>query len=208
MKKLLLLIAFISFFSIQSQAQIDLDEEMMNGSTLMLQPGLILVYEVDFYDFTYDFLVHIKSFEEGIEFNYEMTNDENTSGTVKISKEAFESATAQKNFFSGGEMNLTDQTTVWLSKKVFMDLVEKGTATISPDGGTTTGEIKVIEVGHNYDIYNAINDETMDDISYIFAESPDGSWSYVIHLSKYNPLILEMDLKDWSLWLKEIRKEK
>lgn len=206
MKKLLLLLALISFISIQSQSQIDLDKEMMKGSTLILMPGLILVYGVDFYGEEYDFLVHIKSLEDGIEFDYEMTNDNNTSGTVKISKEALESATAQNNYFSGGEMNLVDQTTIWLSKKVFMDLVENGTATISPDGGTTTGEINVVKVGHDYELYNAIVDVAFDDISYVSAESPDQSWSYIIHLNQYSPLILEMWV-GWSIWLKEIRRE-
>jgi len=206
MKKFLLLFVFISFFSIQSQSQIDLDEEMMNGSTLILMPGFTLVYGVDFHGTTYDFLVHIKSLEDGIEFDYEMTNADNTTGTVKISKEAFETATSQNNYFSGGEMNLEDMTTVWLSKGVFMDLVESGSAVISPDGGTTMESIEVTEVGHSYKIYNAISNDTIDDISYVYAESGDFSIKYLVHLSKYNPLILGMDL-GWKIWLKEIRKE-
>ncbi len=206
MKKLILVLAISMFFGFQSFSQIDLDNEMMKGSTLITMPGQILVYEVDYYGITYDFIVNVKSLTDGIEFDYEMTNADSTKGTVKMSKEAFEDAVAQSNYFSGGLMDLTDKTTVWVSKKVFNDLVNTGKATISPDGGGSYVEIANPAAGHNYEMYNAISDRTFDDISYVYAESPDGSVRYWIHMSKYNPLILKMDL-GWTITLKELRKE-
>lgn len=204
MKKVILIAAMLLGVSYASFAQVDLDAEMFNGSNLLTTEGTVYVYEVDFYGNTYDFIVHVKSLDDGIEFDYEMTNTNNTKGIVKISKGAFENAIAQNNYFSGGEMNLDDQTTVWLSKKVFEDLVNTGKATISTDGGNTKIVIGDATAGHDFELYNAISEEPIEDLSYVYAESPDGSAKYWIHMSKYNPLILKMDI-GWSITLKEMR---
>ncbi|MCF8234055.1 MAG: hypothetical protein K9G67_01415 [Bacteroidales bacterium] len=206
MKKSIFLFLTFTCFTLSASAQIDMDEEFMQGSTLVAMPGQILVYEVDFNGNVYDFIVHIKEVEDGISFDYEMTNEAGTKGSVNMSKEAVDNAIAQNNYFGGGEMNLDDQTTVWVSKKVFSDLVNEGVATISPDGGMSRVEIGDVWAGHNYEMYNAISDMTFDDISYVYAESPDGDVRYWIHLNESNSLILKMDL-GWSITLKELRKE-
>ena len=204
MKKISLLVSVFVLFAFYCSTQIDLDDEMMNGSTLMTMPGHTFVYEVDYYGEKYDFMVTVNEIGDGIKFDYEMTNAAKTKGSVSMSKDALENATVQNNIFSGGELDLTDQTTVWLSKKVFMDLVENGKSTISTDGGETETEIGDATPMHDYQIYNAISDETFDDISYIYVQSLDGAVAYWIHMSKYNPLILKMDI-GWTITLKELR---
>jgi hypothetical protein len=207
MKRLLVLMTLIAGISFQPKAQIDLDSETMKGSTLLLQEGQTLVYGVDYYGDEYDFIVNVKSLKDGIEFDYKMTNDAGTEGTVNMSKEAVEKAINQFNYFGGGKVDLEDKTSVWVSTKVFNELVSSAAAsTISADGGKTQVELEGAEPGHDFTVHNAISGKDMDNISYIYAQSDDGKAKYWIHMSKYNPLILKMDL-GWKIWLKELRKD-
>ncbi len=204
MKKISLFAAIFIFLTIQLFAQIDLDEHILNGSTLLNFENTTYVYEVDYYGIKYDFIVTVKSLSDGITFDYEMTNAAKTKGTIIMTKEALENAVNQYNHFQGGEKKLTDATTVWVSKKVFNDLVEKGEAVISPDGGKTMVTIGGATPLHDFTMHNAKSDEKMDDISHIYAESEDGKIKYRIHMSEYHPLILKMDL-GWTITLKELR---
>lgn len=204
MKKLLLLAAVIFGIASTSKAQFNLDDEMMKGSTLLFSEGQKLVYGVDFYGNEYDFIVTITSLDKGISFDYEMTNASNTKGSVFISAEAMDDGLAQNNMFSGGEMMLLNKTTVWVSQKVFTDLEEDGAVGILPDGVNQV-KLRQKSIGHDYKAYDGVDKEEMNDLSYVYAESDDQKYKYWIHLNKYYPLILKMDI-GWSIWLKEMRK--
>ena len=204
--KQVFLFALSFIFCAPSFSQIDLDKEMMNGSTLLLRKGMTLVYGVSFEGSEYDFIVHLNSFDEGIAFDYEMTNAAGTKGRVVMSMEALTNARSQNNYFEGGEMNLVDQTTIWVSKTVFNELISNKESMISPDGGNSSVMLQGARVGHDYSFFNAISNTTFNDLSYVYAESEDGKAKYWIHLRKYSPLILKMDL-GWTIWLKELRKD-
>lgn len=205
MKKLFLLILSIVCINFFSQAQIDYDKEAMVGSSIVTKAGQVLVYGVDFNGTAYDFIVHVKSVDNGLVFDYEMTNANNTKGSVHISAKAMDDALSQNNYFTGGEMKLDDMTTVWVSRKVLMDIIEDGVTGISTDAGATQTKIQQKSVGHDYQAMNGVSGKMMNDLSYVYLESPDGSAKYWIHLNKGNPLILKMDL-GWTIWLKEIKK--
>lgn len=207
MKRKLFVSAFFLSLCFWSYSQINLEDEQMKGSKLVLMPNFIYVYEVNYEGTEYDLIITVKSISDGIEFEYKMTNDAETKGSVSMSSEALENAIKQINYFSGGQLDLTDKTTVWVSKKVFNDLVLSGSATISPDEGKTMIELINAEAGHDFNIYNAISNMEFNDISYVYAESKDGKVKYWIHLSQNNPMILKMDL-GWTVTLKEIRKVK
>lgn len=180
------------------------------GSTLITTPGLTLVYEVDFYGSEYDFIVHINEVRDGIRFDYEMTNDDNTKGSVSITADAFENATSLFNYFAGGPVELTDMTSVWMSKKTFNDLVgEARSATISVDGGQSTIEIKTVGTGTDFTIYNAISESHIRDVAYLDARTEStffNAASFKIAFSRHLPLILEMNL-GWTIKLKEMRRD-
>ncbi len=205
MKKLAFITAL--FFGITFHSSAQLEYDIMNGSTLILSEGLILVYGVDYHGTLYDFIITIKSLEnETVEFDYEMTNAAGTKGKVKMSAEAINNATAQNNYFSGGTLELNNMTSVWLSKKVFNELTGvKGKSTISTDGGKSNTELIAQRVGYDYSLYNAISKTTFEDISYFYAESADASVKYWVHFSEHAPLILKMDL-GWKIWLKEMKR--
>jgi hypothetical protein len=205
MKKLLIVISMFMALSQTMNAQINYEKETENANILLALPGFIYVYEVDFYGDVYDFIVTLKKFDDsGIEFDYEMTNASNTKGTVKISKEAMQNAIGQNNYFSGGLMDLTNLTTVWLSRKVINDLIETGKAIISTDGGKTQTTLENTVAGQDFAFYNKISDMEMT-LPFVYAESKDGSAKYWITLNKSNPMILKMDL-GWSITFKEMRK--
>jgi hypothetical protein len=205
MKKLLIVISMFMALSQTMNAQINYEKETENANILLALPGFIYVYEVDFYGDVYDFIVTLKKFDDsGIEFDYEMTNASNTKGSVRISKEAMQNAIGQNNYFSGGLMDLTNLTTVWLSRKVINDLIETGKAIISTDGGKTQTTLENTVAGQDFAFYNKISDMEMT-LPFVYAESKDGSAKYWITLNKSNPMILKMDL-GWSITFKEMRK--
>ncbi len=204
MKKIVLLATLLITFVPFSMAQFDMDEEIMKGSTLLPSVGQKLVYGVDYYGNSYDFIVTITSLKDGISFEYEMTNATNTKGTVSISAKAMDDALAQNNMFSGGEMNLLNKTTVWVSHKVFTDLQESGVAGVLPDGVNQT-KLRYKKVAHDYEAMNGISGKKMNNLSYVYAESDDQKYKYWVHLDDNYPLILKMDI-GWSIWLKEIKK--
>jgi hypothetical protein len=139
--------------------------------------------------------------EKGIGFDYYMTNAGNTKGSVLISYDAFKTAHAQNNYFSGGEMNLTDMTTVWLSKEVMEELEKYGEADISTDGGTTWVIIK--RKYYNYDFPILTKAGMRNDIGYMYCENADGTAKYWIQTGG-NPQILKMDL-GWTITYKQFK---
>lgn len=189
------------FFSAWAQAY----DQPARGSVLKLGPGATLVYDVDFYGSQYDFIVHLKALDDnGLSFDYEMTNPNRTRGAVHMTTEALREATAQFNYFRGGEATIDDKTSVWVSAAVYQALAgEGGAATISTDGGNSTVKIVKSKTGHDYAVINAIRQEEIRDLAYLYAESEDGEVKYWIHNDPDNPLILKMDL-GWKIKLREI----
>lgn len=208
MKKLLFCLIIIVFSSKISSAQIDYDSYLLKGSRIIIMEGTTLTYEVNYYGDVYDFKVTVKKFSpDGIEFDYEMTNEFNTKGSISIVKDAFENAKQQFNYFSGGPVKLDDKTSVWVSKKVFQELISaEAKSVISADGGSSFIEILPFGVFSDFDIYNSISKTKITDLTYLYASTEDDSDRFWIHFSKNNPLILGMDL-GWTIWLKEMGKK-
>jgi len=203
MKNLIFGVSMLIGLNIPAMAQLEYD--IMKGSTFIPQEGMMLTYGVDFNGSTYDFMLLIhESKKDKVVFEYRMTNPNQTSGTVTMTADALESATSQYNFFRGGPVTLEDMTSVWISRKVFDELTgEKGSSTISPDGGQTSVELIGKKVGYDYSIYNHISKRQFDDIAYYYAESADGNIKYWIGTNRGIPIILKMDL-GWKVWLKEM----
>ncbi len=185
-------------------AQIDVGKEKMKGSTMPLKKGLKLTYGVDFFGRQYDFIVWVTSKDDGIAFDYTMTTFPNQQKVpVKIGAAAMDTARIQHNYFDGRPLILVDRTTVWVSERVFNELVQNGNTVISPDGGRRWVELVGVRVGHNYTFYDELNQKDVTNLNYVYAESADGKVKYWIHLSENNPLILRMDL-GWKIWLKKM----
>ncbi|MCB9262276.1 MAG: hypothetical protein H6607_07875 [Flavobacteriales bacterium] len=161
-----------------------------------------LVYNLNFGGSNYNFIVEVLSKSPSLSFNYAMTNGNNTSGKVTIMPGALDSARVQNNYFSGGDLVLDQETTVWLSKRVFNELSSTGKTVMefsSLFGSETVNFSKTGE--ENFEI--SVNG-TKKKVSTILASDTDGKgYSYRILNNPSEPLILEMNL-GWSIGLKEI----
>ncbi|WP_417431728.1 hypothetical protein [Halpernia sp.] len=105
-----------------------------------IQVGDQLVYQVEAGNVEYDFIVTpTKLSSSGITFEYKMTEPANKTGTISMNEEALNNATAMYNRFSGGNVNLTDQTSVFASKKM-MNEAEKGCADFFINGINSPAE--------------------------------------------------------------------
>ena len=210
MKKSLLLFISYLVFTCSSIAQSSMYLPMMikndDGSTESydIQKGDKLVYQVKAGTNEYDFIITINGeSENGIDFNYEMTNSSNTKGHVLLSYKAKNEATHYVNYFRGGELNLMDACTVWLSGKNFSDM---------PDKKTTM----TIDAGEPETFYRPEKDEVTPVVkikgqdkkidAFIINNAADGTGNKTMWINgiSSNSLIVKMDL-GWTIVLKEIR---
>lgn len=87
-----------------------------------IQVGDQLVYQVEAGNMQYDFIVTpTKLSSTEIIFDYKMTEPANKNGTISMNAEALKNATAMYNRFGGGKVDLTDQISVFTSKKMMDD---------------------------------------------------------------------------------------
>jgi len=209
-KHFLLFIALLAFACssiAQSTVYLPLMIKNEDGSTESydIQKGDKLVYQVKTGDNVYDFIVTIndESSEHGIDFSYEMTNSKNTRGHVVISAKAKDESTRYIKYFSGGELNLTDACTVWLSNKNFSDMPSKKTMMTIDNG-----EPETFYRPDKDEVYPVVKikgeDKKID--AFIINNGADGTGNKTMWINgiSSNSLIVKMDL-GWSVLLKEIR---
>ena len=121
MKKILLLhtLLILSAFAF---AQVNLQS--------VIKPGTKLIYGVEAGEQKYDFIVTIKTLVPALIFDWEMTNDNKSSGTITHTAAAMVAANTLYNYFSSGAKTLDDNTlSVWISKNTFNSLT-KGTKSV------------------------------------------------------------------------------
>jgi hypothetical protein len=116
MKKIFFLFNFL-VFSLVSFAQVNLQT--------LIKPGTKLIYAVEAGEQKYDFIVTVKALVPALVFDWEMTNDKKSSGTITHTAHAMISANTLYNYFSPGPKTLDDNTlSVWISKNTFTGLTK------------------------------------------------------------------------------------
>lgn len=169
-------------------------------------PERTYIYEVVFQGQTYDFRVTnpLVDMNNGVSFKFKMTGDVGIGGLVSIAKEAINSAHKQNNRFSNGNLDLTDETTVWVSNEVFNDIKTKGETTITADIlGEKPYERIVDDYNDDDDFYPVTVDDQEKYIKCIKIGSKDGDEEIWINDDPKNPLILKMKLS-FSIELKQV----
>jgi hypothetical protein len=198
MKKSLFLLLFLSI-SIISFSQVNLQT--------LIKPGAKLIYAVEAGAQKYDFIVTVKAIAPAVVFDWTMTNDNKSSGTITHTAPAMVSANSMYNFFSPGTKTLDDNTlSVWISKNTFTSLT-KGTKSVMLKMNTNEEakklsvteedpeELKIIVDGEKETVEeitakdNAVGE---DQVYFTFAKSPK------------MPIILRMK-NGFYIALKEIR---
>lgn len=121
MKKSICLLSFLAL-SFISFAQVNLQT--------LIKPGTKLIYAVEAGAQKYDFIVTVKALAPALVFDWEMTNDNKSSGTITHTATAMTSGNTMYNYFSPGAKTLDDNTlSVWISKNTFTSLT-KGAKTV------------------------------------------------------------------------------
>ena len=116
MKKIFLLYSLL-MLSVFSFAQVNLQS--------VIKPGTKLIYAVEAGAEKYDFIVTVKALVPALIFDWEMTNDNKSSGTITHTAVAMVSANTLYNYFSPGPKTLDDNTlSVWISKNSFNSLTK------------------------------------------------------------------------------------
>jgi|GEM_PF-3146368 len=105
-----------------------------------IQVGDQLVYQVEAGNNEYKFTVTpTKLSASGITFEYRISEPVNTNGEVSMNSEALKSSMAMYNYFSGGKVNLTKETSVFISKAM-VDSAMKGSSDLFTNGADGTSE--------------------------------------------------------------------
>lgn len=210
MKKQFILFVAVMLFALGSFAQdvftLPLIIKNDDGSSEFydLKKGDKLVYQVNAGGNEYEFIVTLNDpGKNALDFTYEMTNSNKTSGHITISNKAKSDATKYVNYFRGGNLSLTDACSVWLSGKNFSDMPNKKTVMQLDNNPADTfyrpekDEVEpVVKVkGENKKLEAFVINNAADG---------NGKKTMWIHGISSNALIVKMDL-GWTIVLKEIR---
>ena len=99
-----------------------------------MQVGDQLVYQVEAGNNEYDFTITpTKLSSNGITFDYVMSAPANKTGTISMNSDALKNAMAMYNKFGGGNVDLTDQVSVFASKAM-MDAAANGSSDLFLNG--------------------------------------------------------------------------
>ncbi len=178
-----------------------------NGETTMqpVNKGDKLVYAITANGNTYDFIVTLNkySYENGIDFNYEMTNANHTTGHIEIPANEKNNAKKYLNYFKGGDATLIGATTVWMSYENFMDMPNNKTQ-MTFDNGLEEIFYKPENNAATPTIIFKGKKVKLEAFTINNAEDGKGDKTLTIHNTSANPLIIIMDI-GFAVELKEIK---
>ena len=177
----------------------------------VIKPGTKLIYAVEAGAQKYDFIVTVKALVPALVFDWEMTNDNKSSGTITHTAAAMISGSTMYNYFSPGVKILDDNTlSVWISKNTFIGLT-KGTKSVILQMNTNEtpkkmgvtkedpAELKIIVNGEK----ETVEEFTANDLNAASAPAEEQVY-FTFSNSPKMPIILRMK-NGFSITLKEIK---
>lgn len=202
MKKIVLL-SMVLFLSGLCFAQVNLQT--------LVKPGTKLIYGVEAGAEKYDFIVTVKALVPALVFDWEMTNDKKSNGTITHTAAAMISANTLYNYFSPGAKTLDDNTlSVWISKNTFTGLTKATKSVIlkmntneAPKKMGVTkedpAELKIIVNGEK----ETVEEFTASDLNAVNAPAEERVY-FTFSTSAKMPIILRMQ-NGFYIALKEIK---
>ena len=177
----------------------------------LVKPGTKLIYAVEAGEQKYDFIVTVKVLVPALVFDWEMTNDNKSSGTITHTAPAMIAANTLYNYFSPGAKTLDDNTlSVWISRNTFTALT-KGTRSVMLKMNTNEAakkmgvakedpaELKIIVNGEK----ETVEELTASDMNAAGASAEDQVY-FTFSNSPKMPIILRMK-NGFYISLKEIK---
>lgn len=202
MRKIIFLFASLLLCAV-SFAQVNLQT--------LIKPGTKLIYTVEAGEQKYDFVVTVKALVPALVFDWEMTNDNKSNGTITHTAPAMISANTLYNYFAPGAKTLDDNTlSVWISKNTFTGLT-KGTKSVMLKMNTNEepkkmavtkedpAELKIIVNGEK----ETVEEFTANDVNAAAAPAEDQVY-FTFSNSPKMPIILRMK-NGFYIALKEIK---
>jgi len=175
-----------------------------------MQVGDQLVYQVEAGNNEYDFIVTpTKLSSTGITFDYVMSAPANKTGTISMTSEALKNSMTMYNKFGGGNVNLTDQVSVFASKAM-MTFAAEGSSDIYLNGPKGESENFVTLEGMDSPTNGSTYIKWIKNINGVYylldgpiLENADGSKGIRYTDGGGFPFITYMEL-DFKVYLKEI----
>jgi hypothetical protein len=202
MRKIIFLFSLLTL-SLFSFAQVNLQSVIKSGTKL--------IYTVEAGAEKYDFIVTVKALVPALAFDWEMTNDKKSSGTITHTAAAMIAANTLYNYFAPGTKTLDDNTlSVWISKNSFTGLT-KGTKTVMLKMNTNESpkkmgvtkedptELKIIVNGEK----ETVEQFTANDLNAANA-APEDQVYFTFSNNAKMPIILQMK-NGFYITLKEIK---
>jgi hypothetical protein len=158
-----------------------------------IHSGTGLAYSVNTEGADYQYIIVINGLYPELSFRWDMTFPIRTNGTVKISQEAMDTATTQRNKFSvfGSDLLLEDETSVWISRKVYQALKAKMPVLINCGDNDEVGELLFFKANTNYK--TQLNDLVVL-LPALYAETGKGNKYWILD-DPDNPIILKMTIE-------------
>jgi len=185
-KTIIFTLLFIGLLNISADKKSDLPAWFKTSARL--------VYRVND---NYQFILTLKSLNDGIEFDWEKNDTKPPSmGTIHMKKEALENSTTQFNYYSSGMNIFYDQTAMFISKLVYSKIKKKTSILIRPAG---TNEILTFRSKSDFTCKINGNQQTF---KTLYADTENGHKYWILDNPSV-PLIVSMHL-DSKIVLEEI----
>lgn len=188
-----ILLAFILLAAFRPYQQTELKSIPVNSQ---------LAYNVDFKGEKYQFMVEVLKKTPELVFKYNLTMGGGMNATVTIGADAMKNAVNQNNYFNGRDISLTNQTTVWVSQKVFNDIITTGKTTMGDAQGLGVKTTEYSLVGKEK-FSTTLNGDAITLEALHLKATNDSGFEYWIWNNAADPLILKMQL-GWGIAIKEI----
>jgi hypothetical protein len=121
-----------------------------------------------------------------------MTEPVNWAGDVTIAAETLNNATGQHNYFlDGSSLYLTEKTSVWISRKVYSNLIRDGKTPITLGSGD--GGVQTLSLLEKTTMPVTINGQEKD-LPILSAETDKGNRFRILDHAQH-PIILSMSLE-------------
>lgn len=129
MKRFTILFTLLLISNLFAQPKVEYKSSVFDEGTILLYT----VWPKD--EPSYSLLIKINHIKEYIAFDFAFNySGPGFTGSVIIDDEAIKSADGLKNYFGPGYDELRANSTVWLSRKMYNDIKQKGKTTIKMDG--------------------------------------------------------------------------
>lgn len=166
-----------------------------------IKPGTVLTYDVSQGEKKYQFIVTLKKLGDEIAFDWKMTEPVNKTGSVTMSANAVAKGDALFNLFTGGESKLEKETSVFISRKIYNDVLSTSMANIKLSGASDTATVMSNTIGEfNFNL----NGNLVAIPGWELEGGSDIKYKIDVLESVKFPIIYSMDL-GWTIQLGEVK---